>query len=163
MRSHATRPRLGRSTSGGFTLVEVLVALCIFAMAAVVLGSTYLNVLNSYEIVSRGMQTNEDFAFARQLVLREPDRKKLETGGEFETARGRHARWSVEITSTTMPNVFNVAFTCEVTDSTRPEPEKLVQNFVVLRPTWVIDTAERDKLKADVKTRIYELQGKKKP
>ena len=146
---------------GGFTLVEVLVALCVFAMAAVILGASYLNVLLSYEVVSRGVVINEDFAFARQIVLREPDRQKLEQGGEFETAGNRRAKWSVEITSTTMPDVFNVAFTCEISDPNRTEPEKLTQNFTVLRPTWVIDTAERDKLKADVKARIYELQGKK--
>jgi general secretion pathway protein I len=145
----------------GFTLVEVLVALCIFAMAVVVLGASYLNVLISYETVSRGTQVNEDFAFARELVLREPDREKLEQGGEFETATGQRAAWSVEITSTTVPNVFNVAFTCQIDDPKRTEPDKVVQQFTVLRPTWVIDPAERDKLKADIKTRIYELQGKK--
>jgi general secretion pathway protein I len=162
--------RTGRSTSTAwirpslrraFTLVEVLVALVIFAMAAVVLGSSYLNVLISYETVSRGVQVNEDFAFARELVLREPDRKKLEQGGDFETANGKRANWSVEITSTTVPNVFNVAFTCELADPTRPQPQKVTQQFTVLRPTWVIDVAERDQLKADIKTRIYELQGKK--
>src|SRR3954471_3884723 len=88
-RPHAGPTRRRR----GFTLVEVLVSLCIFAMAAVVLGASYLNVLNGYEVVSRGMQTNEDFAFARQLVLRESDRKKLEKGGDFETASGSRARW----------------------------------------------------------------------
>lgn len=154
--------RLGPG-KGGFTLVEVLLALCVFALAAVVLGASYLNVLNSYEVVSRGVQVNEDFAFARQIVLREPDRKKLEEGGEFEVAggSGRRARWSVEITSTTMPDVFNVAFTCEIADPMRPTPDKIVQNFILLRPTWVVDPAEREKLKADVKSRIYELQGKK--
>jgi general secretion pathway protein I len=144
-----------------FTLIEVLVSLCVFAMVAVVLGASYLNVLNSYEVVSRGMQINEDFAFARQLVLREPDRLKLEQGGEFETAGARRAKWSVEILSTTMPNVFNVNFTCEISDPTRPEPERLVQSFTLLRPTWSTDAAELGKLKTDVKTRIYELQGKK--
>lgn len=154
----------GRRTariSSGFTLVEVMVALCVFALAAVVLGSSYLNVLNSYEAVSRGVQVNEDFAFARQLVLREPDRQKLEDGGEFETAGGQRAKWTAEITSTLVPNVFNVVFTCEVSDPNRTEPTKQTQQFTVLRPTWVIDTAERDKLKTDIKTRIYELQGKK--
>jgi general secretion pathway protein I len=146
---------------GAFTLMEVLVALCVFAMAAVVLGSSYLNVLNSYEVVSRGVQVNEDFAFARQLVLREPNREKLEQGGEFETAGGRRAKWSVEIVSTNVPEVFNVAFTCEISESSRPEPTKQTQQFTVLRPTWVTDVAERDKLKNDFKTRIYELQGKK--
>ena len=67
--------------AAGFTLLEVLVALSIFALAAVVLGSAYLNVLNSYETLSRGLQVSEDFAYARQLVLREPDRLKLEEGG----------------------------------------------------------------------------------
>ena len=147
----------------GFTLIEVLVALCIFAMAAVVLGSAYLNVLISYETVSRGVQVNEDFAFARQLVLREPDRQKLEEGGQFETAGGRRAQWNVEITSTLVPNVFNVVFNCEVADPTRTEPDRLTQQFTVLRPTWVIDTAERDTLKNEIKTRIYELQGKQLP
>ena len=149
------------SAPHGFTLVEVLVALCVFAMAVVVLGASYLNVLNSYEVVSRGVIVNEDFAFAREQVMREPDRKKIEQGGEFETAGGRRTRWSAEIVSTTIPNVFNVVFTCEIAETARPEPEKLAQTFTVLRPTWVVDVAEQDKLKADVKARIYELQGKK--
>jgi general secretion pathway protein I len=144
-----------------FTLVEVLVALCVFAMAVVVLGASYLNVLTSYEVVSRGVQVNEDFGFARELVLREPDPKKLEQGGEFETANGRRARWSAEITSTTIPELFNVAFSCEISNPTSTEPTKQTQQFTVLRPTWVTDIPERDKLKADMKTRIYELQGKK--
>jgi hypothetical protein len=60
-----------------------------------------------------------------------------------------------------MPDVFNVAFTCEISDPTRPEADRKVQNFTVLRPTWSVDIAERDKLKNEVKMRIHELQGKK--
>ena len=163
MTTRTNQPGYGNDGTNAFTLVEVLVALCVFAMAAVILGSSYLNVLSSYEVVSRGMKVNEDFAFARELVLREPDRKILEQGGEFETAGCQRAKWSVEITSTTVPTVFNVAFTCEVSDATRSEPVKLTQQFAVLRPTWVIDIAERDKLKTDIKARIHELQGKKAP
>jgi general secretion pathway protein I len=146
----------------GFTLLEVLVALCIFAMAAIVLGSAYLNILNSYEVLSRGMQVNEDFTFARQLVLTEPDRKKLEQGGEFDTTGNRRARWTAEIESSTIADVYKVTFNCEIADPLRPEPDRITQTFMVLRPTWVIDPAERDKLKEDAKTRIYEIQGKKK-
>lgn len=152
----------GTVTARGFTLVEVLVALCIFAMAAVVLGSAYLNILTSYEVVARGTVVNEDFAFARQQVLNEPDRKKLEQGGDFETAGGRRARWSVEIESTTIADVYKVNFTCEIVDPMRPDPDRQVQTFMLLRPTWVIDPAEQGKLKEEAKTRILELQGKQK-
>ncbi len=151
---------MSTSPRRGFTLLEVLVSLTIFAMAAVMLASAYLNVLNSYEAVSRGVQINEDFAFARQQVLNEPDRKKVEEGGEFETAGGRRAKWDVAIESTTVADVFKVTFTCEVADPSRPEPDRQVQSFIVLRPTWVIDVAERSKLKEEAKTRILELQGK---
>jgi prepilin-type N-terminal cleavage/methylation domain-containing protein len=156
--ARATKKRGRRA----FTLIEVLVALCIFAMAAVVLASAYLNVLNGYEVVARGTQVNEDFAFARQQVIVEPDRKKLEQGGEFETTGGRRARWSVEIESSTVADVYKVTFLCEISDPARAEPDKQTQTFMLLRPTWVIDPGERSKLKEEAKTRILELQGKLK-
>jgi len=154
----AIRPRAARPA---FTLVEVLIALAVFAMAAVVLGSAYLNILNSYTAAARGARLNEDFAFARQLVITEPDRTKLEQGGEFDNAQGRRVRWSVDIASTNEADLFNVAFTCEVQDPSTPEPQKLTQNFMLLRPTWVTDQAERGKLKEEAKQRILEIQGKK--
>lgn len=144
---------------GGFTLLEVLVSMSIFAFAAVVLGAAYLNILNSYEAVSRGVKIGEDFAFARQLVLTQPDRKKLEEGGEFDTAGGGRTRWSVEIQATNLPNLFDVAFTCEITDPAKAEPDRLVQTFRVLRPSWAIDPAEQGKLKEEVKTRIMEINN----
>ena len=55
-----------------------------------------------------------------------------------------------------------VAFTCEISDPARPEPDRVSQGFLLLRPTWVVDAAERGKLKEDAKTRILELQGKLK-
>ena len=157
-----SRANISGKARRGFTLIEVLVALSIFALAVVALGSAYLNVLTSYEVLSRGMQINEDIAFARQQVLRESDRKKLEQGGDFETTSGRRAKWGVEIASTLMPDVFTVVFTCEINEPSRPEAEKTTQTFTLLRPTWSVDAGERGKLKEEVKTRIAEVQGKKK-
>lgn len=149
---------LNSRAGGGFTLLEILMALVISALGAVVLGSAYLNVLNSYEVAARGMIDNEDIAHARRILLTEPDRLKLEQGGEFDTADGRRLTWSAEITSSTMPDLFHVAFTCEIGESAGAQPQRITQNLVLLRPTWSIDPAERGKLMEDAKTRILELQ-----
>ena len=97
-------------------------ALLIFALAAAVLGAAYVNVLNTYDVAARGTVVNEDFAFARQRVLTEPHRKKVEEGGEFDTVGGRHAHWTAEIASTGMPDLFEVNFSCEITDPQVREP-----------------------------------------
>jgi general secretion pathway protein I len=134
----------------------------IFALSAVVLGSTYVNVLNSYEAVSRGNTRDEDVAFARAQLLAEPDRAKVEAGAEFDAVENRHVRWSATIASTAMPDLFTVTFVCEVTDSNKgSEPEKTTQTFTVLRPTWS-DATEKTQLRQALRDRIAEIQGTKK-
>lgn len=136
-------------------------SILIFALAAIVLASAYVNVLNSYLLVEKFAQSNADLSFARSLVLTEPDRKKLEQGGEFDTTDNRHVKWEVEILSTTTADLFTVNFTCMIGAAGEPEPQKTTQTFTLLRPTWSIDPAERSKLREEAKQRILELQGKK--
>ena len=143
-----------------FSLVEVLVALTIFALGAIMLGASYVNVLNSYSIASQTAKSSEDLAYARSLVLTQPDITKLQDGGEFDTASGRHAKWTAEITPTTTADLFTVVFTCEFANVNAGDPEKTVQTFMLLRPTWSIDPAARSQLRQDTKNRILELQGK---
>jgi general secretion pathway protein I len=147
--------------AAGFTLIEVLMALVIFAFCATILAATYLNVLNSYDIVARGNAVDTDLAYARSIVLAEPDITKLEKGGEFNTADSRQVRWSVEIVPTSVADLFTVNFTCELADSGAAETRKITENFTVLRPTWSIDPSARSKLKQDAKNRILEHQAKK--
>jgi general secretion pathway protein I len=146
----------------GFSLLEVLVALMIFGLAAVVLGSTYVNVLNSYEAVSRGNTRDEDVAFARAQLLAEPDRAKVEAGAEFEAAEGRRVRWTATLASTTLPDLFTVTFVCEISDNSKGgDSQKTTQVFTVLRPTWS-DAVEKSQLRQAVQDRIAEIQGKTK-
>lgn len=151
-----------RADREAFTLLEVLVALAIFALMAIVLGSAYLNVLNSYAAVANANQTNEDVTFARAQLLAEPDRTVIEQGGDFDSANNRHVKWSATIASTSINDLFTVTFVCEIADPAKSEPEKVIQTFTVLRPTWS-DPAERTQLLQDVRTRIAELQEKKAP
>lgn len=148
-------------SSAGFTLIEVLMAILILALSATILAGAYLNVLNAYAVVERGSQADADVSFARAQVLLEPDRKKLEKGGEFDTTDGRHVKWEVEILPTTTADLFSVTFTCTSGALAEPEPLKTVQTFMLLRPTWSIDAAERSKLREEAKKRITEMQAKK--
>jgi len=148
------RRRPGRA---GFTLLEVLVAFAIFAMGAVVLGTAYVNILNGYAAAARTDNSEVELSFARSQLLAEPDRQKAEEGVSFDETDDRHVRWTAEIESTNLPDLFTVRLRCEVTTRGRGEPQRLTETFRVLRPTWS-DPVEQQKLRGEVRDRILELQ-----
>lgn len=158
-------PRSQRPGSGAFTLLEVLVALAIFALAAIMLGSAYLNILTSYDAVSRAATVSEDLAFARQQVLVESDRLKLEKGGEFDSVNGRHVRWTAEFELGVMPDVYNVTFTCEISEPGTITPTKSTERFTLMRPSWSTEpfVAENEKLRTEIRQKIQEIQQKRTP
>jgi general secretion pathway protein I len=144
-----------------FTLIEVLVALMIFAMSSLVLATAYLNVLNAYQSAERANQRIEELSFARAQLLAEPDRTKAETGAEFDSLENRHVKWTATIVSAGLPDLFTVTFVCEISDpSITGDNPKITQTFTVLRPTWS-DPVENGQLKQSVQDRIAEIQGKK--
>jgi prepilin-type N-terminal cleavage/methylation domain-containing protein len=158
----AFAPAATPAAARGFSLVEVLAALAIFAMAFIVILSTYANILNSYEGIRRSRDADEDVKFARAALLAEPDIQKAQDGDEFDSTDDRHVRWSSTIEpSDTIADLFSVAFECEITTAgqNNSEPEKVTETFMVLRPTWS-DPIERGKLLQATKDQIAELQGK---
>jgi len=143
-----------------FTLLEVIVALAIFALAAVVLGAAYVNVLNAYAAVGRGNQTDEDVRFARSQLLAEPDHDKAEQGGDFVSAGGGQVKWHATIETTTTADLFTVTFVCELPEASGSGAiQTVTEHFNLLRPTWA-DPVENTKLKQDAQDRIAKLQGK---
>jgi general secretion pathway protein I len=175
------RPRQRPSRTGGtpiptfrlsaFTLLEVLISLAIFALAAVVLGAAYINVLHNYATVSHGTGQDQDVAFARQELMTQPDLQTAENGDEFDTADPtiqngyqstavvRHIKWTAEIDPTNTTDLFTVIFTCQVSTASQPIPATTVQTFMLLRPTWS-DPTDRSNLRQAAASRIAQLQGK---
>lgn len=144
-----------------FTLLEVLIALVIFALAAVVLGSAYVNVLTAYDAVGRGNARNDEANFARQLLYAEPDRKKAEEGGDFDAADGGHARWHAKIEPTETVDLFQVSFTCEFSEPAGQPPRPPVFDvFMLLRPTWSEGT-DAARLQQRAKERIEEMRNQR--
>ena len=136
-----------------FTLIEVLVSLAIFALAAVVLGATYVNVLNGYDAVSRRNGRDQDLAFVRAAILGESDRKVVEQGGDFSLPENRSAHWEATVEEANVADLFRITLHCEIRDPARADPWIHDETFMLLRPTWS-DPAVRDKLRQATTDRL---------
>lgn len=140
----------------GFTLLEVLIAMAIFVLMAIVLGGAYINVLNGYAAVQGVAERNDDVKFARSALLNEPNRETVEKGGDFESADGRKVSWKASIDPTNTPDVFQVSFECEINAPQMKKPEVIKETFRLLRPTWS-KPEERSKLITQDKERIMKI------
>ncbi len=145
---------MNRPRHSAFTLVEVLVSLAIFAIAAVVLAAAYLNVVGGYASLNRRQQQEEDWKFVREQVLTEPDRATLEKGGRLSLPDGRSLAWTAKIENSDIPDVFRLTLGVEAgPGGTQREPWKREQSLLVLRPAWA-DPADRDKLRTDLQQQL---------
>ncbi len=142
----------------GFTVIEVMVAMAIFFLAVVILASSYLDVLNAYAKIENDTDFSNDLRFARATLMAEPDLETAEKGAEFETTNGHRVAWKATIEGTNVADLFDVTFECEVDSAEQKEPLRLTEKFRLLRPTWS-KPEDRDKLRADARTRIQQLQG----
>jgi prepilin-type N-terminal cleavage/methylation domain-containing protein len=142
----------------GFSLIEVLCALLIFALTAVVLGGAYLNVLNSYEVAQRSNVTDNDVTFARSQLLTQSDLPTAQAGAEFDDGN-RHVKWTTEIDPADTTDLFTVTFTCVITEPGTAPAKTVVENFMLLRPTWS-DPSARTTLRQAAASRIAVVQGK---
>lgn len=162
-RAGRIRSALGNRQSAfcrsGFTLLEVLVSLAIFAMAAVVIGATYVNALNAYQAADARNEYTQDLRFVRTAVLTDADRDKVEEGGDISLGDNKRAHWQADIEPTSTADLFSVTWTCEITDPAQPKPYKVTQTFLLLRPTWS-DSVSRSQLLDQAKQQILEIQGK---
>lgn len=148
---------MNRPRHSAFTLLEVLVALAIFALAAVVLGAAYVNVLNGYEVARRATVSDPEMQFARAQLLAQADVDLAREGGEFESGDGRRVTWRAAIEPTEQADLFTVTFECEIAASATQREQKSTQVFRVLRPTWSV-AADRNTLRAAAKDRILKIQ-----
>jgi len=139
-------------------MIEVLVALMIFGLTAVVMGSAYLNVLNSYEAAERSNRNETEVGFARSQLLVVADLQAAQSGSEFDDG-DRHVKWTAEAEPTSTTDLFTVTFTCVITDPAAPAPRTVTETFMLLRPTWSDPTA-RTTLRQNSASRIALAQGK---
>jgi general secretion pathway protein I len=155
--------RSSRPTERGFTLLEVLIAMAIFAMGSIVLIASYINVLNSYHAASQGLQGDQELAFCRNELMQITDLTLAETGDEYDAPQldpnvpPTHVKWTATITPTTGVDVFAVVLT--VTESVGGDAKTINDTFTMLRPTWS-DPTDKTALRQTNQAAILTMQGR---
>lgn len=133
------------SARRAFTLIEVLVALAIFAIAAVVLGTSYTNMMLAHAAIRDRDGSEADIAWAREALLVEPDRAVVERGGDLVLPDGRSATWRATVTATGVSDLFDVTL-----ELTAPPPSgsgdlvRVTETLRLLRPTWSTAAERKD-------------------
>jgi general secretion pathway protein I len=103
----------------GFTLIEVLVSLAIFALAAVSLGAAYSNVILGRIALQQDEQRLDDIARCRAALMETPGFDDVESGGDIHLPGGRTAHWKGKIEATAVSDLFAVQLTAEIEPSSR--------------------------------------------
>lgn len=143
--------RLARSRHrDAFTLVEVLVSLALFALAAVALSAAYLNVIAAYREKSAAQDRQTAGELLRIAVLTEPDRNVIENGGTIELPDRQRLNWSARIEPTTMADLFAVDLRCNVVG--RRDDEQSLR-LMLYRPAWS-EPGERERLREASRQRL---------
>ena len=97
-----------------FTLVEVLISLAMFALAAISLGAAYTNVVLSRQALKVNDVAVDDLARARAALLETINYDDVTTGGEINLPGDRLATWQGEIEATSVSDLFSVTLTVEI-------------------------------------------------
>ena len=140
-------------TADGFSLIEVVVALALLAMAAVVLNSSFINALLARERGLSNDRLHADIQAVRLQLLLEPNLEDAEDGGRYETLNSGTANWEASVEPTNLIDLFHVQLQIEFSDPQDDQAATHTESLYLLRPTWS-ESDERSELLQDKKDEL---------
>lgn len=142
-------PKGGTQTSrAAFSLIEVVIAVAIFAASASVLMSAFVSALLARDRGVSNDLLNADIQTVRMQLLLEPNLDDAEDGDEYQTLHSGEASWEASIESTEVVDLFQVQLSIRFSDPPEGLPGDYVESLYLLRPTWS-ESDERSELLQD--------------
>ena len=120
----------------GFSLIEVVIAVALFAAASVVLTSAFVNALLAREHGQNNLMRTDDIRAVRLQLLLEANRDDAENGGDLETLHSGLATWSCSIEESQIIDLFKVLFKIKFSDPIEGTDKNYQESLYLLRPTW---------------------------
>lgn len=144
-----------RKRANAFSLIEVVIALAVFALAATVLMSSFVDALLARESTSSKSLINTDIRAVRMQLLLEPSIEAAEDGNEYESLSSGEASWTATINPTNVVDLFKVNFSIEFREPPEGHSGSYKEILYLLRPTWS-EIDERDKLLHDKRKELLD-------
>ena len=123
----------------GFMLIEVLIALALFALMAVYLVEGAFIGSRTMLQMKASQELDHDLLWARSEIFRETNYEKLKEGGELETVNIGEIVWEVEVEMTDIVDLYRVLLTLSWDGNSELGIESGEREYVMLllRPIWM--------------------------
>ncbi|MEC8778691.1 MAG: type II secretion system protein, partial [Verrucomicrobiota bacterium] len=92
----------------GFMLIEVLIALAIFGLAAVYLVDGAFVASRTIRVMKDTREMEQDLLWVRSQVFQEADYEKMEEGGDIQALSMGEVKWETEIDMTEVLDLYKV-------------------------------------------------------
>ncbi|WP_438482342.1 type II secretion system protein [Oleiharenicola lentus] len=151
----ADRPASNFEKARAFSLVEVLVALAIFALASMVLVGAFVNVLNAQNTALRRDENGAAVRLIREALYAEPLLENIERWNDIKLPDDGRGRWQATVEPTTVADLFQVTLEAELDLGRGKDRLTVTETFRLLRPTWSL-AVDRETLRSDARSKLAE-------
>ena len=144
-------------------LIEVLIALALFGMAAVFLVDGISVASRTMRLMKDTREMEQDLLWARSQIFKEHRYEEIDDGGEIKALTIGEITWETEIEMTEVVDLYSVVLTMEYegNDEIGIEPGERISKMFLLRPGWANESdfaTERSRLLEDKRDKIREMK-----
>lgn len=139
----------------GFTLIEVLIAAALFAIAATSLIGVVVNTLTALQAHETRSTREADQSFVLDQLNAIETKEELEQGGRIELPQDRSVEWSAEYEAADFVDLHQITYTLTWN---REDDTEITELSVYRLATWLSEAAEREAQLADKRRELESLQ-----